>query len=826
MFFDHDLTYQATSNNRHLGLDDEEFETARLKNMLNESILKVERENWETIKKEGLNPKTVPVSKKNPPKNSSTTSLTSTLKNQGIGASKVSVNKSSISLRKGPISLHAKSSESKTFNGNSSNELPKPVFQDAKTNCPFSNVHFLNQFQASYLAAKPTNRIKNLTEFNNCISSIGASNDPLLSCQQVPEKLCTKSPIHAVQNTNATKRHDNLTVQALPSISINGQQSNAKRNFLVEVIKEKSNSGDNSVKPSVLPSGLQENKIKCQVKQVPPVNQVFSFCRDKSIQVKEQPNISVSTQSFNDPNDILGYKEYIKELVRESLEEFRLNSYQKCNTIPSGQDSALISPNNDCELDSFIGNSRSNLRDQYPIQNRAVTKECISTQTNFGLENKLLDKEQMKGLLKEFLDEYKQTTLVHSETQTDNQHSIQNAQASKEVQVSILPDHSDRRPEVEKSAGSQIEHSDKTTDTSGLVVENQDQINSSSPPAALTTESSTKMEHMISSIYEHFCNSNAKPNAFTPKLSPDIPVTTTDTSTQMKCVITSDKSIETCKIPIPQSNNASTQYEQLPSTSTSVQVSPPTKVDSSDQCTWPCRTAATQTFFTEDQSSVSSTPVSFVDDTLSEGEVYLPWNLRLLSQSDKTPVQGNSNVATEESGCSDVDKVYSLSEGEIPPLHLLQMYSMTSPYDSGSDTPIPPTPFQRNPPSIEISPPGPFSMSEGEVRKVDSRLEGQVASHSYPKQLYESMYSISEGEIRNFNTLSEGEVTTNPHLNLDSQRPEDLNLHGTSSQVPFHVSPYSWGTMSSLSSLDISNEGADRSGLTVPRGLFTVNEEK
>ncbi|KFM74423.1 hypothetical protein X975_12739, partial [Stegodyphus mimosarum] len=166
----------------------------------------------------------------------------------------------------------------------------------------------------------------------------------------------------------------------------------------------------------------------------------------------------------------------------------------------------------------------------------------------------------------------------------------------------------------------------------------------------------------------------------------------------------------------------------------------------------------------------------FMDDMLSEGELILPWNLRLLPFIDKGNCQNSAN-ATEASDMSSKD--YSISEGEIP-LKYVCLLNAEQPSSAQSSK-------VKNK-SANLTPrlrPDYSQMADNSPAARDVEIQTKKCTSTS-----RSTETLSEGELSYDVSLSEGEIPPSrlaflysPTSSQDSMTPaNDTSCHKLSSE--------------------------------------------
>ncbi|GIY20074.1 uncharacterized protein CEXT_18561 [Caerostris extrusa] len=823
MFFDNSLHISDTSN-QFINL--ENAEVMRLRKLMHDNILKIEKENLEAVKKDLSSQKQNDIISIDETKNVKKTSkFPSTL--------------SSAKTKSTPLrgSKHQSSKPTEVKTSNAQSQLPSGssdhACRSSESVCEFSSIHFLNHFYSSFISSKAQTSHQPCDIKDNYTPCAV----PLAPPSQVKESIDIESNIVSSKNPSFVSNNHNvayhimsedvpkrLTIQKLPSISIVGKTPICNGNVRIEEIKERNYFEGEGIKTTILPALSEEvrNRISRNNLSLPQQSLVSPSRNQDFVVPTCDPKKSVSTQcsaqdqatqSFEMQNN----KELLKEMIEEALKDFHLKPQELTVKLPANKNSHLTfeeqeknPPHNDCELDSFIeipldlkdvcmhtAISPYNIYKHYKVSDAtsvippSILKSSHS-QTIDELHHVPFSERNVKHLIQEVITELQQNNSSFCKEQhisREIQASIGSDRVNQDVlnavstavQVTLIKENSFENCDVPNlNETSDLNNVTKEEDIREIISDTAITKGCNHTPQYLrevravsetreTSEQPSKLESVLNFMYDRFCRETGELAFNTDRvtLSNTVPsVLTREVSVQINPISTSTKSTATSEVT---RIDAVSQYDEILPLKivekdikhASVQVipevetvaPPPQKVDSSAQWEQPISTLRDCSIQTLEipaisensaNTSVSSTPVSdsiFLDDMLSEGEVFLPWNLRLLSHTDKTTFQSSSNTAETT---SDKEKDYSLSEGEIPPKYLRQMQMAQSPsYDSSSEA-------YTDPPRYSQS-----YKSPGEINPGMQSLQ----PHLHCKCCHASSSSLSEGEVRASSTsLSEGEV--------------------------------------------------------------------
>ncbi|GBM09369.1 hypothetical protein AVEN_184078-1 [Araneus ventricosus] len=798
--------------NHFMNMENEEV--LRLKRLMHESILKVEKENLETIQKELCNQRETNVKvinqnydSKKIPKHPSGPSCSTALRTRS--ASFRGVKQQQPSFPKVQTASHAGPSNINCAN----------VCKNPQPMCQNSSIHFLNHFHSSFLSSKTQRNLQPYDvkeKYTACAVPLAppCQKKEIIDLGQdfASHKSSVCVPNNVAYHVVSEDIPKKLTIQALPSISILGRKPSNNENVRIEEIREKNYSAGDCIKTTVLPAVSEE--VRNRLSSI-NLNSIQTNKISASEEKNNEPSIlhpkkSVFTQSSQNDESLQTQpdKGLLKEIIKEVLQEFQYEfprefiklSVDK-NLSAHQNEQTLTSPENDCELDSFIGNADSLENDVATmVSSNTFMKSSYTQTTGCGLHHAASKEIDVKNLIHEVILEMQQNSSlkfnqsmeepnnafkmekVHRDIQVNLKHDEINQEVishtSKAVQASFIIENetlgkANKTPDVNDSF---TEDDFKVISNPAIMKNNEiPECHGENTDAAATTEMPSKLESVLNFIYNRFCRETGELSLSTERiLSNNSPpsVRTREVSIQFNPVTTSTKSTATSEVALIDASNQCDvllpqQVEEKNIRHVSVQVLPEPevvlpvqeKVDSSVQWEQPVsalRDSCVQTmeFLNPSENSantsVSSTPVSdsiFLDDMLSEGEVFLPWNLRLLSHADKTAIQSSYNT-TE---ASEKEKDYSLSEGEVPPKYLQQLNLAQSPsYDSSSEAYTDPPRYPQN-----ASTPTQKShfMSNPEAESLS------VISHERYCHCQASGSSLSEGEVKCSGTsLSEGEI--------------------------------------------------------------------
>ncbi|XP_055946603.1 uncharacterized protein LOC129978343 isoform X2 [Argiope bruennichi] len=779
---------------------------------MHENILKVEKENLETIRKElnnqkETNVKTVHQSNdfKKIPKHASGPSSTAL--------------KTRSALFKGVRQQPSMSKVQTASNTDNSNINSDNVCKNAQPNCQYSSIHFLNHFHSSFLSSKTQRNFQSYDVKDKYIACAVPLAPPcqkkeIVNLKQdiVPHTSSLYVPNNVAYHFVSDNIPKKLSIQVLPSISIMNRKPCNNENVRIEEIRERNYASGDCVKTTVLPAVSEEVRNRIASINLSSVQgNKISPSKNKN----DQPSIphlkkSVFTQSSQNDGSlqVLPDKDLLKETIREVLQEFQHEFLQEFIKLSADKkfmadqnEQNLSSPENDCELDSFIGNADSLAKDVTTMVFPNIFMKSNCTQTNCDQHETAFNEIDVKNLIHEVVLEMQQNSSlkfsqsmevptnaftiekVHRDIQVDLKHDEINqviSHTSKAVQASFITENetlstikTDKGPDVNDSFTE--DHFESTSNAATVKNSDIPECHGTNTDAAANSEIPTKLESVLNFIYNRFCRETGELSLSTERiLSNPPPIRTREVSIQFNPVSTSTKSTTTSEVALVDASNQCDvllpkQVEEKEVMNASVQAMPESemivpvpvqeKVDSSVQWEQPVSVLRDSYVQTMDflmpsensaHTSVSSTPVSdsiFLDDMLSEGEVFLPWNLRLLSHADKTAIQSLSNAYE----ASDKEKDYSLSEGEVPPKYLQQLNLAQSPsYDSSSGAYSDPPRYSQNTTS---STQRGHSLTSPEVESLP------LTAHERRSQCRASSSSLSEGEVKNSSSsLSEGEV--------------------------------------------------------------------
>ncbi|CAL1285081.1 unnamed protein product [Larinioides sclopetarius] len=787
----------------------ENEEVLRLRRLMHESILKVEKENLETIQKELCNDRETNVKVINQNNDSQKVSKYSN------GPSSTSLRTRSASFRgmKQQPSLPKLQTPSRT---GPSNINCANICKDPQPVCQNSSIHFLNHFHSSFLSSKTLRNLQpyDLKEkYTACAVPLAAPCQKKEIIDLGQDFACHKSSAYVPNNIAYHVVSEDipkkLTIQALPSISILGRKPSNNENVRMEEIREKNYSAGDCIKTTVLPAVSEEVRNRLSKINLNSIQVNKNAASEENYNKPSilHPKKSVSTQSSTQNDESLQAqpdKGLLKEIIIEVLQEFQCEFPQEFFKLSADEnysvhqnEQALTSPENDCELESFIGNTDSLANDVATMVSSNIFMKSSYTQTSCDLHHAASNEIDVKNLIQEVALGIQQNSFnfsqsveepnnafemdkVHRDIQTDLKHDEINQEViphmSKAVQVSFITENETTKANKTTDVNESFIEDDFKTMLNPTIMKNNEipDCHEENTNVAANSELPSKLESVLNFIYNRFCRETGELSLSTEKiLSNSSPpsVRTREVSIQFNPVFTSTKSTATSEIALIDASNQCDvllpqQVEEKDVRHVSVQVLPEPeiafpvqeKVDSSVQWEQPVsalRDSCVQTmeFLNPSENSantsVSSTPVSdsiFLDDMLSEGEVFLPWNLRLLSYADKTAAQSSYN--TTEAG--DKEKDYSLSEGEVPPKYLQQLNLAQSPsYDSSSAYTDPP----RYPQNASTTPKKSHFMSSPDAESLS------VISQERCCHCRASSSSLSEGEVKGSSTsLSEGEI--------------------------------------------------------------------
>ncbi|GIX72916.1 uncharacterized protein CDAR_72711 [Caerostris darwini] len=801
MFFDSSLHIPDTSN-QFINL--ENAEVMRLRKLMNDNILKVEKENLEAVKKDLSNQK-----------QNATISIdeTKNVKKTSKFPSTLSSAKTKSTLLRGSKHQSSKPSEVKTTNAQS--QLPSGnsdhACRSSQSVCEFSSIHFLNHFYSSFISSKPQTSYQPCDIKDNytpCAVPLAPPSQIKESIDIAPNIVSSKNPSFVSNNHNVAYHimsedvPKRLTVQKLPSISIVGKTPISNGNVRIEEIKERNYFEGEGIKTTILPALSEEvrNRISRNNLSLPQQSLVSPSRNQDFVVPICDPKKSISTQCTVQDQETQSFemqnnKELLKEMIEEALKDFHLKPQELTVKLPANKNSHLTleeqeknPPHNDCELDSFIGNPITPKRDATSVIPPSILKSSHS-QTIDELHQVPFSERNVKHLIQEVITELQQNNStfykeLHAadeveKTSREIQASIGSDRVNQDVlnavstavQVTLIKENSFENCDVPNlNETSDLNNVTKEEDVREVISDTAITKGCNHTPqhirevravseTRVTSEQPSKLESVLNFMYDQFCRETGELAFNTDR------VTLREVSVQINPISTSTKSTATSEVTridavsqcdellplkIVEKDIKHTSVQVIPEVETVVHT--PQKVDSSAQWEQPISTVRDCSIQTLEipavsensaNTSVSSTPVSdsiFLDDMLSEGEVFLPWNLRLLSHTDKTTFQSSSNTAET----SDKEKDYSLSEGEIPPRYLRQMQMAQSPsYDSSSEA-------YTDPPRYSQS-----YKSPGEINPGMQSLQ----PHLHCKCCHASSSSLSEGEVRASSTsLSEGEV--------------------------------------------------------------------
>ncbi|GFU41495.1 uncharacterized protein NPIL_690431 [Nephila pilipes] len=473
MFFDHSLN-QLSSSDRFMNLNVDDSEIIRLRRLMHENILKVEKENLETIHKELSSQKETAV------KGSDNC-------NSQIKAPKLPNVQPSLSSKvKTATSKRLKSILSKQTDVKKASTAQFPnintdhICESSHEDCQISSINFLNHFHSSFLTSKTRANLQSCDikeRYTPCAIPLAPPNQEkeLSSLAQKPTSCKNVSVVHNNVVHHLMYEPKKLTIQTLPSISIIGRRPYSNENIKIEAVKERDYSIGDCIKTTILPALSEEVKNRISSTNLSQLNESLPSKTGKTQLPSCRPQKSVFTQSSIQDDALAGLrpeKKFLKEMIKEALQELQDNQpVKKSSEFSTQQDlpsfrkeENVISPRNDCELDSFIGDPDLLEHDVASVITppTSITVKSNFTQTSyesFNIHHTPLDEKNMKHLIHEVITEFQQASppkhylnketnvafvaeKIHSEAQTSRKkeelyHNITSCD-HKEVQVSPI----------------------------------------------------------------------------------------------------------------------------------------------------------------------------------------------------------------------------------------------------------------------------------------------------------------------------------------------------------------------------------------------------
>ncbi|GFW19385.1 uncharacterized protein TNCV_1602791 [Trichonephila clavipes] len=820
MFFDYSYN-QLSPSNQFMSLNVEESEVMRLRRLMYENILKVEKENLESVHKELSSQKETAI--KSSENNNIQKKVTKPSNTQSSLSSKV---KSATSKRL--KSVLSKQTEVKKV---STVQLPivnsDHVCKNSHKDCQFSSIHFLNHFHSSFISTKTQASLHTYDakeKYTPCAVPLAPpSQEKELSI--LAQKPVSNRDSSAFSNNvvhHLLYEPKKLTIQTLPSITIIGKRPSSNENIKIEQIKERDYFIGDCIKTTILPALSKEVKDRISSTNLSQLNEI-SPSKIENTQVRTYHlKKSVFTQSSIQDEKSTEMKpdgQYLKEMIKEALHELQV-SHPKETTcehttqhdLPSARkEQNGISPCNDCELDSFIGNANLFERGATSVitpplppptttTTSTVNSNCTQTSNeSFHLHHALLDEKNVKRLIHEVISEYQQVspTKLYSNKETNVAFDVEKADCEvqtstekeitgqditsnihKEVQTSPISEKPNEILEIlemnrfsdsNNKEGNREANPDSNENPNPLNTIHQEGANII-PEAVVSSELSSRLETVLNFIYNRFCKETGE-LSFNIERDPQSNTTlvqTREVSVQIHPASSSTKSTNTsevgrmdainqCEIILREEKNLEKDIKNA-----SVQVTPiaevilPTqeKVNSSVQCEQPdpiLRNSCVQTMeflATSENSANTSISSTPVSDSIFLDDMLSEGEIPWHLSLFSYTDKAAAQSSNNTPGTSDKEKDYSLSEGEIPPMYLQHLNLIRSPsYDSSSDT---------DPPRYPLTLPPWMQRSEGEINPETHQPFSSSGCHCHCRT---SNSSLSEGEIRVSNShLSEGEV--------------------------------------------------------------------